>query len=189
MVGVLRLGVFGKFDTDMLHHAEIAVDDDMAVKHRIANEALVARAHDDGGATLKVDSVEPLAGKTGVNGVEARACRVNHILALGIADRHDLEWIDVDMEGVDAALGRNGKLPFLDPSQREMAIDPLMVEFASVGEELPVQLFSNGSKFEFLVPSQFGIPDRRMRDEGAEPHAMLKIGDNFVTHGGFAPAS
>ena len=61
MMDVLRFGVPGKMDANMLHHPQIAVEYDVAVEHRVTDEPLVARAHDDGRTGLKLNRVEPLA--------------------------------------------------------------------------------------------------------------------------------
>ena len=86
MMHMIRLWFSRCIDPDMLHHAEVAVRDQMAVEHDIAGEALITRAHDHSCPGLDQDSVEPLAGKARIKRVEAWAGGVGPVFALGIAD-------------------------------------------------------------------------------------------------------
>jgi hypothetical protein len=90
----------------VLHHAVVAVQRDVAVEHRVADEALVACSHDHGRACLECHIVEPFAGKPRIIRIEAGAGGIDQILAFAVARRDDLKRIDVDMEGVSSTLFR-----------------------------------------------------------------------------------
>ena len=86
MMDVRLLELPGLIDPDVLHHPQIAVRDEVAVEHDVADEAFITGPHDYGRAWLDQDSVEPLTGKAGIKRIEAGAGRVGPVLALGIAD-------------------------------------------------------------------------------------------------------
>lgn len=46
MMDVLHLRLLGQMNSDVLHHSQIAVRDEVAMEHDVANEAFVARTHD-----------------------------------------------------------------------------------------------------------------------------------------------
>ena len=184
MVDVLLLGTCGNFDPDVLHHPQIAVEHDMAVEHGIADEALVARAHDDGDAGLKSDGVEPLSGKPRKIRVETGTGRVDHFFAFGIADRNDLERIDVDMKGVPPPLDRDADAPFLDTSQRKRVVDPIVIGLPPVGQELPFQFITDGPELDRPVSLQFRIRDGWMRDERSKTQSMFEIANNPAPYHG-----
>ena len=82
------------------------------------------------------------------------------------------------MEDMRLAIGRHADAPFLDTAYGQMAVDPIMIEFAPVDEELTVPFRSDSPEFHCLVACQLGVRDCSMRDEGAEAQPVFKISEN-----------
>lgn len=162
-------------DAHVLHHARVAMQQDVAVEHEVADESLIAGSQGHAMFRLEHDVVPPLPIQPGKVRVVSRARRVDHVLALSVHDRDDLERIDMNVKLVAIAVCGNRHLPFLDPAERQVTIDSRMIIELLVDQKVRIGFNAAGSENSFLPARQFFVGDRVVPNEGGEPQPLLKV--------------
>src|SRR5439155_10992688 len=123
-------------DTNVLHHSLIFMVEDVAVQDKIPNVPLISAARDRVITRLDEKRVTPDTFEVGVLRIVGLAVDAD-VHAGGIADRHDLERVDVDMKGMsDRRIGAGGDVPFVRRAQHERAVDAVRIVRLSVHLEL-----------------------------------------------------
>jgi hypothetical protein len=132
-------GILGQSDPNVLHHPLIFVIKDVAMQHEVADVAAIAGTHHHGVLALLCiwrhgvfdpQRVFPHALEGTILGVNAASSIIlgvggADIPTRGIKDAHNLERVDMDVEGMAANGGVQS--PFIGTAELQFPIDAVML--------------------------------------------------------------